>query len=183
MNLSKNIEQERQRTIHLSNRFVTKIRPIKATNRYIQSYRRPPMPKANILYAVHALRPNFADAIPMHCVVQGCHVCKVGLNQVSYGLTKYVHIKSTTAHAPRRNWDSPNPFLASECSPPPRNRGKGAHQPAGGGLGGVPIPTRGVHCGTLYMYVLCVRASLTTTSHLAGLRIKYVWPLASTVPT
>ncbi len=41
--------------------------------------------------------------------------------------TKYVHIKSTTVYAPRRNWDSPNPFLASECSPPPRNRGEGAH--------------------------------------------------------
>ncbi len=41
--------------------------------------------------------------------------------------TKYVHIKSTTVYAPRRNWDYPNPFLASECSPPPRNRGEGAH--------------------------------------------------------
>jgi hypothetical protein len=41
--------------------------------------------------------------------------------------TKYVHIKSTTVYAPRRNWDSPNPFLASECSPPPRNRGEGGH--------------------------------------------------------
>jgi hypothetical protein len=41
--------------------------------------------------------------------------------------TKYVHIKSTTVYAPRRNWDSPNPFLASDCSPPPRNRGEGAH--------------------------------------------------------
>jgi hypothetical protein len=40
---------------------------------------------------------------------------------------EYVHIKSTTVYAPRRNWDSPNPFLASECSPPPRNRGEGAH--------------------------------------------------------
>ncbi len=30
--------------------------------------------------------------------------------------TKYVHIKSTTVYAPRRNWDSPNPFLASKCS-------------------------------------------------------------------
>jgi hypothetical protein len=56
--------------------------------------------------------------------------------------TKYVHIKSTTVYAPRRNWDSPNPFLASECSPPPRNRGEGAHKPAGGGWGGVPIPWR-----------------------------------------
>jgi hypothetical protein len=41
--------------------------------------------------------------------------------------TKYVHIKSTTVYTPRRNWDSPNPFLASECFPPPRNRGEGAH--------------------------------------------------------
>jgi hypothetical protein len=73
-----------------------------------------------------------------------------------YKDTKYVHIKSTTVYAPRRNWDSPNPFLASECSLPPRNRGEGAHLPAGGGMGGVPIPTRGIHCGTLYMYVLCV---------------------------
>ncbi len=69
--------------------------------------------------------------------------------------TKYVHIKSTTVYAPRRNWDSPNPFLASECSPPPRNRGEGAHYPSGGGWGGVPIPTKGIHYGTLYMYVLC----------------------------
>jgi hypothetical protein len=46
---------------------------------------------------------------------------------VSLSVTKYVHIKSTTVYAPRRNWDSPNPFLASECSPPPRNRGEGAH--------------------------------------------------------
>ncbi len=38
-------------------------------------------------------------------------------------LTKYVHIKSTTVYAPRRNWDSPNPFLASECSPPPPETG------------------------------------------------------------
>ncbi len=68
-------------------------------------------------------------------------------------LTKYIHIKSYTVYAPRRNWDSRSPFLASECSPPPRNRGEGAHQPAGGGL--VPIPTRDIHCGTLYVYVLC----------------------------
>ncbi len=35
--------------------------------------------------------------------------------------------KEYPVYAPRRNWDSPNPFLASECSPPPRNRGEGAH--------------------------------------------------------
>jgi hypothetical protein len=27
--------------------------------------------------------------------------------------------------SPRRNWDSPNPSLASECAPPPRIRGAG----------------------------------------------------------
>ncbi len=47
--------------------------------------------------------------------------------------TKYVHIKSTTVYAPRRNWDSPNPFLASECSPPPRNRGGGGLRVGGWG--------------------------------------------------
>jgi hypothetical protein len=33
----------------------------------------------------------------------------------------------------RWNWDSPIPSLASECAPPPGT--KGAHLPAGGGLG------------------------------------------------
>jgi hypothetical protein len=37
--------------------------------------------------------------------------------------------------SPRRNWDSPNPSLASECAPPPRTGGEGAHSPAGEGLG------------------------------------------------
>jgi hypothetical protein len=35
--------------------------------------------------------------------------------------------------SPRRNWDSPNPSVASECAPPPRT--EGAHSPAGEGLG------------------------------------------------
>jgi hypothetical protein len=35
----------------------------------------------------------------------------------------------------RRNWDSPNKSLASECDPPPRTGGGGAHSPAGEGLG------------------------------------------------
>jgi hypothetical protein len=36
--------------------------------------------------------------------------------------------------SPRRNWDSPNHSLASECAPPPR-KGGGANSPAGEGLG------------------------------------------------
>ncbi len=35
--------------------------------------------------------------------------------------------------SPRRNWDSPNPSLTSECAPPPGPGG--AHSPAGEGLG------------------------------------------------
>ncbi len=58
------------------------------------------------------------------------------VNLLSYiTCTKYVHIKSTTVYAPRRNWDSPNPFLASECSPPPRNRGRGHTSQGVGGWG------------------------------------------------
>ncbi len=49
--------------------------------------------------------------------------------------TKYVYLKSTTVYVPRRNWDSPNPFLASECAPPPRIGGRGAHSPAVEGVG------------------------------------------------
>ncbi len=41
--------------------------------------------------------------------------------------------------SPRRNWDSPNPSLASECAPPPRT-GWGTLA-CGFGVGGVPIPT------------------------------------------
>jgi hypothetical protein len=41
------------------------------------------------------------------------------------------------------------------CPLPPVSGGRGTL--AGEkGVGRVPIPTRGIHCGTLYMYVLCV---------------------------
>ncbi len=36
---------------------------------------------------------------------------------------------------PRRNWDSPTPFLAGACAPPPWTNGGKAHSPAGDGLG------------------------------------------------
>jgi hypothetical protein len=72
--------------------------------------------------------------------------------------TKYVHIKSTTVYAPRRNWDSPQPPTRRlVCPLPPVYGGRGtlAGQK---GVGRVPIPTRRKHCGTLYMYVLCASA-------------------------
>jgi hypothetical protein len=69
--------------------------------------------------------------------------------------TKYVHIKSTTVYALRRNWDSPQPPTRRlVCPLPPVSGGRGTL--AGEkGVGRVPIPTRGIHCGTLYMYVFC----------------------------
>ncbi len=57
--------------------------------------------------------------------------------------TTYVYIKSTTVcKSPRRNWDSPNPSLASECAPPP-DPGWGGTLACEGGVGGVPFPTTG----------------------------------------
>jgi len=88
--------------------------------------------------------------------------------------TKYVHIKSTTVYAPRRNWDSPpSPHPQASVPPAPCFRGRGTL--AGEkGVGRVPIPTRGIHCGTLYMYVLCDgRAGCisSTTSSLGVQRV------------
>jgi hypothetical protein len=59
--------------------------------------------------------------------------------------TKYVHIKSTTVYAPRRNWDSPQPPTRRlVCPLPPVSGGRGTL--AGKkGVGRVPIPTRGIH--------------------------------------
>ncbi len=44
--------------------------------------------------------------------------------------------------SPPRNWDSPAPFLASECAPPPWTKGWGHTSLRVGGWG-VPIPTTG----------------------------------------
>ncbi len=69
--------------------------------------------------------------------------------------TKYVHIKSTTVYAPRRNWDSPQPPTRRLVCPLPSVSGGRGTLAGEKGVGRVPIPTRGIHCGTLYMYVLC----------------------------
>ncbi len=48
----------------------------------------------------------------------------------------------------------PTPHPQLVCPLPPVSGGRGTL--AGEkGVGKVPIPTRGIHCGTLYMYVLC----------------------------
>jgi hypothetical protein len=72
--------------------------------------------------------------------------------------TKYVHIKSTTVYAPRRNWNSPNPFLASECSPSPRNRGRGHTSLRVGGWGESQF-RRGAY--TVVLFICTYFVSLT----------------------
>jgi hypothetical protein len=52
----------------------------------------------------------------------------------------------------------PTPFSPASVPLPPETGGKG-QLACWWGVGGVPIPTRGIHCGTLYMYVLCARTS------------------------
>ncbi len=96
------------------------------------------------------------------CVsVYVCECGNTGYSVLTHSLTeslptKYVHIKSTIVYAPRRNWDSPpTPTRRLVCHLPPVSGGRGTL--AGEkGVGRVPIPTRSLHYGTLYMYVLCV---------------------------
>ncbi len=54
----------------------------------------------------------------------------------------------------RPNWDSPNPSPAGKCAPlPPRSGGRGTLT---GERGWESPNSRGdIHCGTLYIYVLC----------------------------
>ncbi len=47
------------------------------------------------------------------------------------------------------------PHLQASVPPPPCFWGEGRTLAGEKGVGRVPIPTRGIHCGTLYMYVLC----------------------------
>jgi hypothetical protein len=93
--------------------------------------------------------------------------------------TKYIHIKSTTVYAPRRNWDSPQPPTRRlVCPLPPVSGGRGTL--AGEkGVGRVRIPTKGIHCGTLYMYVLCgVETTVCIAYHVKEIHTQY--PYSST---
>jgi hypothetical protein len=61
-----------------------------------------------------------------------------------------------------RNRDSPSPSPAGECAPYPSVPGGGAHSQAREGLGESQFRLGNIHCGTLYIYVLC--APLLPTS-------------------
>ncbi len=68
----------------------------------------------------------------------------------------------------RRNWDSPNPSPAGECAPPlvPGGRGTLAGER---GVGESQFRRGDIHCGTLYIHVLC---GLVSNSYYAVLQNK-----------
>ncbi len=74
-------------------------------------------------------------------------------------------------YALRPNWDSPPPPTRRiVCPLPPVSGGRGTL--AGEkGVGRVPIPTRGIHCGTLYMWVLCGWNDSTSVVFFVGWEI------------
>ncbi len=68
----------------------------------------------------------------------------------------------------RRNRDCPNPSPAGECAPLPRFWGRGTvHSLAREGLGESQFRRGDIHCGTLYIYVLCGMSSLALTCRVS----------------
>jgi hypothetical protein len=69
--------------------------------------------------------------------LQGLNMmCMEGGGEGLVNGTKYVHIKSTTVYAPRRNWDSPpTPHPQASAPPSPLFLGGGEHSLARKGLG------------------------------------------------
>ncbi len=55
----------------------------------------------------------------------------------------------------RRNWDSPTPHTQVSVSPPLLIPGRGTHSLAGEGAGESQFRRGDMHCGTLYIHVLC----------------------------
>ncbi len=63
----------------------------------------------------------------------------------------------------------PTPQPQSRCPLPPVSGGRGTL--AGEkGVGRVPILTRGIHCGSLYMYVLCAEREINEFLHFCWCR-------------
>ncbi len=122
-----------------------------------------------LLYTIAVLDP--VDIAALLCErVPACkdHVTVCRLCFATYGrfiivnwpyvlITKYFHIKSTTVYSmPLVGIGTPPqpPTRRLVCPLPPVSGGRGT-LPGEKGVGRVPIPTRGIHCGTLNMYVLC----------------------------
>jgi hypothetical protein len=63
--------------------------------------------------------------------------------------------QSAKRFSSRWNWDSPTPLAAGECAPPPFCPGGRAHSLAVKGLGESQFQRGDIHCGALYILVLC----------------------------
>jgi hypothetical protein len=62
-----------------------------------------------------------------------------------------------------------------QASVPPHVSGGRATLAGEKGVGRVPIPTRGIHCGTLYMYILCAIYALRKCAYNTILQIAIVY--------
>jgi hypothetical protein len=80
--------------------------------------------------------------------------------------------QSAKLFSSRRNWDSPSPSPAGECAPPPfSSGGRGTLTAAREGVGESQFQRGDIHCGTLYMYVICAPPpsyQAPSTSTLSG---------------
>jgi hypothetical protein len=75
---------------------------------------------------------------------------------INYGGANAQSRQRLSFFSSRRNWDSPNPSPAGKCALPPSPvLGGGAHSLARKGLGESQFRRGDIHCGTLYIYVLC----------------------------
>jgi len=70
----------------------------------------------------------------------------------------------------------PTPFSPASVPLPPETGGRWHTSLRVGGWGGVPIPTKGIHYGTLYMYVLCGAMELWWNKTTVNFQISYWKP-------
>ncbi len=94
------------------------------------------------------------DFFPFY--IQHCFICRPPLDSTVTQDHRVGRVLSFFSS--RWNWDSPTPPLqASVPSPSPRFWGGGTHSLAREGLGESQFRRGGIHCGTLYIYVLCAQ--------------------------
>ncbi len=92
--------------------------------------------------------------------------CIIFLLPPSTGLTCFRCFQTQSRQSAKRfssrwNWDSPTPLAAGECAPPPCGPGGRAHSLAAKGVGESQFQRGDIHCGALYILVLCASRSWT----------------------
>ncbi len=102
--------------------------------------------KLNFLGSINVMQTIWWDPGEAAGVPAGGHMAQVHRTPgIQFCAAFHAHLyRVPQCMSPRRNWDSPNPSLASECSSPPgTKRGGGTLAWGWGVVGGVPIPVTG----------------------------------------